>query len=221
MEGLRKWFIAPLLQATSLREVDLSFGFEYSVRQTQSLDLRMKHKVFRNEFPFWLKNCNALSKLSVRFFTTDGFGNDMRREPFEGVVKRITEKAGIEGRFEEDAWVWEARDGRFMDWSQVNIGPVQPKQAKEAVYLDWLDLRADSSYKQCVADAELKSCRRGATPNLGHLPVYGHQDWEVREACKRLRGASCRCKELRMVVTNQFHCGTKVREIFFLNNNST
>jgi hypothetical protein len=85
-------------------------------------------------------------------------------------VKRITGRAGAKSRFEEDAWVWEAPDGQFMDWSQVNIGQIYPGHVKEAVYLDWLHLRADSSYEQCVADAELKICRRGAASNLGHLP---------------------------------------------------
>jgi hypothetical protein len=129
----------------------------------------------------------------------------MRKEPFERVVKRITDRVGVEGRLEEDAWVWERPDGQLMDWSQVKIGRVYPRPSKEAFYLEWLDLRADSSYKQCVADAELKICRRGATTNLGHPPVYGSQDREIREACKRLRGGSCRCEGLGVIMRNQFH----------------
>jgi len=104
-EQLRKWFIAPLLHATNLREVSLSFGFENYVRSTALLDVRMRNKLFRHEFPFWLENCKALSKLSVKFFSTDLFGNAMMTEPFKSVVKRITARVGVEGHFEEGAWI--------------------------------------------------------------------------------------------------------------------
>jgi len=68
-----------------------------------------------------------------------------------------------------------------MDWSQPDVGRVCRKPAKQAVYLEWLDIRADSSYKQCVPDAELKICRRAAMTNLHHHLLYGRHAWEIRE----------------------------------------
>jgi hypothetical protein len=113
--------------------VFLSFGSENDVRTTPLLDLRMENKVFRTEFPFWVQSCKALSKLSMKFLSTDGFGDDMRTEPFERVVKRITERIGVEGHFEAGAWVWKAPNGHLMDWSQPDIGRVCPRPAKGAV----------------------------------------------------------------------------------------
>jgi hypothetical protein len=143
---LRQWFIAPFQLATNLRVVSLYF---HTVHNPHGfLDSKARRTYFITEFPFWLEGCKALFKLTGDIpVYRKHIDAAKRSERLGSLVRRITEKVGVEGRLarswgfkghvEMERWVWEAPEGRFMDWAQ-DIGKIWPRRARQVVYLEAL-----------------------------------------------------------------------------------
>jgi hypothetical protein len=85
--------------------------------------------VFVTEFPFWLEGFKGLSKLTVEIPVVRWIIETNRHSGVvHSMMNRIRKKVGIQGQFVEmvgekwfedaEVWVWEATNGRLMDWSQ-------------------------------------------------------------------------------------------------------
>ncbi|KAG4434480.1 hypothetical protein IFR05_010023 [Cadophora sp. M221] len=124
VDSFRKptFFTDQFLSLTNLREVYLSLDLDNNVCQSQMTK-------FMTQWLFWLQGCKALKKLTVEIPVASWMIDaPSRARNIDGLVRRIFQKTGVQGRYveqvgerfheEADVWIWEAPDGKLMDWSQ-------------------------------------------------------------------------------------------------------
>ena len=115
----RTLFTQQFVNAVNLGEIHLSLDLEQT-GQDDKIN-------FMTSWPFWLRGCKALKKITVeipRFRC--GISERVRARNINCLLRQAFKKTGVLGTFVEeigssistaDVYIWEAAEGTFMDWS--------------------------------------------------------------------------------------------------------